>query len=126
LTNPCITQALTRLFDKHRIVFWRDAQREVRAEFNSLDLLEVQLAHREFHTDQTAIWVSDLEPGLSFVRPPKGIATHPHKGASWMLVISPNHSSWPIAARQHRTSSSSPSQCGGPQSQHPLPNRRVK
>jgi len=111
LTNPRITQALTRLFDKHRIVFWHDTQQEFRTEFDSLDLpdvqcitvannefglkyrilreepqqkfllyqdgplpardtdnwlLDVQLAYGEFHTDQTAIWLSDLELGLDF------------------------------------------------------------
>src|SRR5690606_9232329 len=51
LTNPRITQALTRLFDKHRIVFWHDAQQEFRTEFDSLELSDVQcitLANNEF------------------------------------------------------------------------------
>src|SRR5687767_11714816 len=33
-----ISQALTRLFDRHRIVFWTDAKQELRAEFDALAL----------------------------------------------------------------------------------------
>lgn len=106
-----ITQALTKLFDRHRIVFWYDAKRELRADFWALQLadvekleltnnefitkyrilreqpeqkfllyrdgpqpadmenwlLDVQLAHGEFRTDQVAIWLSELELGLEFV-----------------------------------------------------------
>lgn len=111
MTNPKITQALTRLFDKHRIVFWHDAQQKFRSDFDALALpdvqcitvannefgikyrvlreapqqkfllyqdgplpardadnwlLDVQLAYGEFRTDQTAIWLSDLELSLDF------------------------------------------------------------
>lgn len=38
MTNPKITQALTNLFDKQRIVFWYDARREFRADFEALAL----------------------------------------------------------------------------------------
>ena len=30
-----IETALTKIFDRHRIVFWYDAKRELRAEFNA-------------------------------------------------------------------------------------------
>ena len=33
-----IAQALTRIFERHRIVFWYDAKRELRAEFDDLAL----------------------------------------------------------------------------------------
>ncbi|MBN1247608.1 MAG: BREX-1 system phosphatase PglZ type A, partial [Anaerolineae bacterium] len=33
-----ITQALTRLFDRHRIIVWYDAKRELRHEFDAVDL----------------------------------------------------------------------------------------
>ncbi len=33
-----IAQALTRIFDRHRIVFWYDVKRELRAEFDALAL----------------------------------------------------------------------------------------
>jgi uncharacterized protein (TIGR02687 family) len=105
-----IAQALTKLFDRHRIVFWYDAKQELRDDFEALALpgvekleltnneygvkykilreqpqqkfllyregpqppdldnwlLDVQLAHGEFRTDQTAIWLSELELGLEF------------------------------------------------------------
>lgn len=105
-----ISQALSRLFDKHRIVFWYDAKHELRGDFETVSipdvekaeianneyglkyrilreapeqrfllykegpqpedldnwLLDVQLAHGEFRTDQVAIWLSELELGLEF------------------------------------------------------------
>lgn len=36
-----IAQALTKLYDRHRIVFWYDAKRELREEFEMLQLLLV-------------------------------------------------------------------------------------
>jgi len=105
-----IAQALTRLFERHRIVFWYDAKNELRDDFASLSLpgvekleianneyalkyrllreeperrfllyregprpedldnwlLDVQLAHGEFRTDQVSIWLSELELGPAF------------------------------------------------------------
>jgi len=105
-----ISQALSRLFDKHRIVFWYDTKRELGSDFEAVSipdvekleianneyglkhrilreapeqkfllykegpqpedldnwLLDVQLAHGEFRTDQVAIWLSELELGLEF------------------------------------------------------------
>jgi len=105
-----ISQALTKLFDRHRIVFWYDAKQELRDGFEALQLpgveklellnnefgikyrllreqpeqkfllyregpqpadldnwlLDVQLAHGEFRTDQVAIWLSELELGMEF------------------------------------------------------------
>lgn len=105
-----ISQALSRLFDKHRIVFWYDTKHELRGDFEAVSipdvekaeianneyglkyrilreapeqkfllykegpqpedldnwLLDVQLAHGEFRTDQVAIWLSELDLGLEF------------------------------------------------------------
>jgi uncharacterized protein (TIGR02687 family) len=105
-----INDALSRLFDKHRIVFWYDTKHELRSDFEAVSipdvekleianneyglkhrilrespeqkfllykegpqpedldnwLLDVQLAHGEFRTDQVAIWLSELELGLEF------------------------------------------------------------
>jgi len=105
-----IELALTKLFDRHRIVFWYDTKQELRDDFEALSLpgvekleltnneygikykmlreqpaqkfllyregpqpsdlenwlLDVQLAHSEFRTDQVAIWLSELELGLEF------------------------------------------------------------
>ena len=106
-----ITQALHRLFEKHRIVFWYDSKKELRADFDSLQLdgiqkveinnnefglkyrvlreepttkfllykedtqpedlqnwlLDVQLSHGVFSTDQAAIWLADFELGIEFL-----------------------------------------------------------
>ncbi|WP_035236107.1 BREX-1 system phosphatase PglZ type A [Desulfobacter vibrioformis] len=105
-----IAIALTKLFDRHRIIFWYDAKKELRDDFEALSLpgiekielanneyglkykilreqpeqkfllyregpqpadldnwlLDVQLAHGEFRTDQVAIWLSELALGLEF------------------------------------------------------------
>jgi uncharacterized protein (TIGR02687 family) len=108
--NDRIAQALKRLFDRHRIVFWYDAKQELRTDFDAIQLpgvekleltnneygikykllreqpeqkfllyregpqpadldnwlLDVQLAHGEFRTDQVGIWLSELDLGLEF------------------------------------------------------------
>jgi len=105
-----IHQALNKLFEKHRIVFWYDAKKELRADYDALDLagvekidltnnefgvkyrilreqpedkfllyregpqpddmdnwlLDVQLAHVDFRTDQVAIWLAELALGPEF------------------------------------------------------------
>ena len=37
-----IAQALTKLFERHRIIFWYDAKQELRDEFESLELSGVE------------------------------------------------------------------------------------
>ena len=108
--NNRIAQALGSLFDQHRIIFWYDANRELREDFEALSLpgiekielgrndfglkyrllreqpaqrfllyregpepeqlenwlMDVQLAHGEFRTDQVAIWLAELELGYEF------------------------------------------------------------
>jgi uncharacterized protein (TIGR02687 family) len=108
--NQKIEQALAKLFDRHRILFWYDAKRELRDAYEAVSLpgveklelanneygikyrvlreqpeqkfllyregpppddldnwlLDVQLAHGEFRTDQAGIWLSELELGLEF------------------------------------------------------------
>lgn len=110
MSEDKIAQALTRLFEKHRIVFWYDTKHELRSAFDALDLpdvekielvnnefgikhrilreqpeqkyllyrdgsqppdlenwlLDVQLAHGEFRTDQVALWLAELDLGPSF------------------------------------------------------------
>ena len=105
-----IALALSKLFERNRIVFWYDAKRELRLDYEALSLtgiekleltnneyrtkyrvlreqpeqkfllyregpqpadmenwlLDVQLAHGEFRTDQISIWLSELELGLEF------------------------------------------------------------
>ena len=46
-----ITQALSRLFDRHRIVFWNDVKKELRDAFDGLQLEgveKIELANNEF------------------------------------------------------------------------------
>jgi hypothetical protein len=46
-----ITLALNRQFDKHRIVFWYDAKKELRKEFEALnfpDIEKIELKNNEF------------------------------------------------------------------------------
>lgn len=108
--NSKIHAALTKLFDKYRIVFWYDAKKELRKEFEALSLLgiekielnnnefgakyrilrespeqrfllyhegtqpedinnwllDVQLSHGEFRTDQASIWLNELDLGMDF------------------------------------------------------------
>jgi uncharacterized protein (TIGR02687 family) len=110
--NTSIHNALLKLFDRHRIVFWYDTKQELRAEYEALDisdiqkveltnnefgikykvlrespeqkyllyrhgpqpvdldnwLLDVQLAHGEFRTDQAAIWLSELGLGYEYTQ----------------------------------------------------------
>ena len=105
-----IAQALTKLFERYRIVFWYDAKQELRGDYEALALpgidkleitnneyglkyrvlrgeperkfllyregprpddlanwlLDVQLAHGEFRTDQAALWLSELGLGIEF------------------------------------------------------------
>jgi len=47
-----ISQAITRLFDKHRIVFWYDAKQELRQEYDSLWLTgveKIEIQNNEFN-----------------------------------------------------------------------------
>lgn len=51
MSNTKITQALTNLFDKQRIVFWYDTRLEFRADFETLELPgveKIELANNEF------------------------------------------------------------------------------
>ncbi len=55
-----ITQALTRLQEKHRIVFWYDAKKELRGDYETEILYP--LATRHIVTDQG--WKISLDRGL--------------------------------------------------------------
>jgi uncharacterized protein (TIGR02687 family) len=49
--NDHIVQTLTKLFERHRIVFWYAAKQELREEFDGLDLpdvVKVEIANNEF------------------------------------------------------------------------------
>ena len=49
--NDRIAQALTKLFERHRIIFWYDAKQELRSEFDALELPDIEkleLVNNEF------------------------------------------------------------------------------
>ncbi len=49
--NNRIAQALTKLFERHRIIFWYDAKKELRSDFEALELPgieKLELANNEF------------------------------------------------------------------------------
>jgi uncharacterized protein (TIGR02687 family) len=110
MSEDKIAHALSRLFEKHRIVFWYDTKRELRTDYAAVNLpgiekielannefgikhrilreqpeqnfllyrdgpapadlenwlLDVQLAHGEFRTDQVALWLAELDLGPAF------------------------------------------------------------
>jgi uncharacterized protein (TIGR02687 family) len=109
--NDRIEKALSKLFERHRIIFWYDSKQELRSDFETLQLdgvekieinkneftlkyrllreqpkqrfllykegqqpedvdnwlLDVQLSEGEFRTDQSAIWLSELELPNEFI-----------------------------------------------------------
>ena len=55
--NDRIAQALSRLFERHRIVFWYDAEQELRNEFEALSLPgieKLELSNNEYGASNTA------------------------------------------------------------------------
>jgi len=107
-----IQKALTNLFDRYRIVFWYDSKKELREEYEALELsgvkkleidnnefalkyqilrdqpddkfllycegkeptdytdnwlLDIQLAHCVFSTDQASIWAEELGLGIEYI-----------------------------------------------------------
>ena len=108
--NEQVKKSLLKKFNKYRIVFWYDPDKELRADFEAMQLddvekveinnnefglkyrllreepetkfllykegpqpedmqnwlLDVQLAHGEFRTDQAALWAAELELGYEF------------------------------------------------------------
>jgi len=107
-----IQKALTNLFDRYRIVFWYDSKKELRDEYEALELsgvnkleinnnefalkyqllrgqpedkfllyregeepvdytnnwlLDIQLAHYVFSTDQASIWAEELGLGIEYI-----------------------------------------------------------
>ena len=49
--NDRIASALNRQFDRHRIVFWYDAKKELRRDFEAVDLPgveKIELVNNEF------------------------------------------------------------------------------
>ncbi len=83
--NDRISQALTRLFERHRIVFWYDSSKELRDEFDVLDLPEVEKL--EIHNNEYGIKYRILrqEPKQKFLLYREG--PEPENLENWLLDV---------------------------------------
>lgn len=92
-----ITQALTRIFDKHRIVFWYDAKKELRKDYEALnlpDVAKIELLNNEFGVKYRVL---REEPEQKFLLYREG--PQPEEINNWLLDIQLN------AASRKRTKS---------------------
>ena len=80
-----ITQALSRLFDRHRIVFWNDVKKELRAAFDALQLEgveKIELANNEFGVKYRIL---REQPDQKFLLYREG--AQPEKQDNWLLDV---------------------------------------
>jgi uncharacterized protein (TIGR02687 family) len=80
-----ITASLARLFEDHRIVFWYDTARDMRGEFDAVDLpgvTKVEIANNEFGLKSRML---RQEPGSRFLVFNDG--PEPPNAANWLLDI---------------------------------------
>lgn len=85
MSNPKITQALTNLFDKQRIVFWYDARHEFRADFAALELPgvdKIELANNEFGVKHHVLRTQPAQKFLLYRDGPEPEHLH-----NWMLDV---------------------------------------
>ncbi|WP_442596638.1 BREX-1 system phosphatase PglZ type A [Parapusillimonas sp. JC17] len=85
MSNPRITQALSNLFAKHRIVFWYDANGDFRADFESLplpDVTPIELANNEFGVKHRILRTAPEEKFLLFHDGPA-----PAELDNWLLDV---------------------------------------
>lgn len=85
MSNAKIQQALGNLFDKQRIVFWYDARREFRADFEALDLPgveKIELANNEFGVKYRVLREQPEQKFLLFKDGPE-----PEYLANWLLDV---------------------------------------
>lgn len=85
MSNPKITQALSNLFDKQRIVFWYDTRREFRADFSALDLPgieKVELANNEFGVKHRVLRAQSAQKFLLYLDGPEPEHLH-----NWLLDV---------------------------------------
>jgi uncharacterized protein (TIGR02687 family) len=69
MTENRIHQALTRLFGKHRVVFWYDAKKELRAEFEALAIdgvKKIEIQNNEFSIKHKLLRESPKQPFLVY------------------------------------------------------------
>lgn len=80
-----IQQALDNLFEKQRIVFWYDARQEFRADFEALDLLNVEkieLANNEFGVKYQILRLQPLQKFLLYKE-----GAEPEHLNNWLLDV---------------------------------------
>ncbi|MCX6078803.1 MAG: BREX-1 system phosphatase PglZ type A [Chloroflexi bacterium] len=80
-----ITQAITRLFDKYRIVFWYDAKKELRQEYETLLIPGVEVI--ELHNNEFGVKYHILreKPGQKFLLYHAG--PQPDNLNNWLLDV---------------------------------------
>jgi uncharacterized protein (TIGR02687 family) len=80
-----ITASLQRLFDEHRIVFWYDAARDMRSEFDAVDIagvIKVEIANNQFGLKHRML---RQEPNAKFLVFHDG--PEPTNAANWLLDL---------------------------------------
>lgn len=80
-----IAASLRRLFEEHRIVFWYDADRDMRAEFDAADLqgvTKLEIANNEFALKYRIL---RQEPGAKFLLFKDG--QEPRMAENWLLDV---------------------------------------
>ena len=80
-----ITASLERLFDEHRIVFWYDAARDMRGEFDAVDLAgvtKVEIANNQFSLKYRMLRQEPKAKFLVFHDGPE-----PGNAANWLLDL---------------------------------------
>lgn len=80
-----IHAGLTRLFEEHRIVFWYDAARDMRAEFDAADLAgveKVEIANNEFGLKYRMLRQDPKQKFLVFKEGPE-----PAMAENWLLDV---------------------------------------
>ena len=85
MSNAKILQALSHLFEKQRIVFWYDTRHEFRADFESLELPDVEkveLANNEFGVKHRVL---RTQPEQKFLLYRDG--AEPSRVENWLLDI---------------------------------------
>lgn len=84
-----LTIALSRLFDEHRIVFWYDAARDMRGEFEALELPgveKVEIANNEFGLKYRMLREEPKQKFLAFHDGPE-----PEMKDNWLLDLQLSH-----------------------------------
>lgn len=80
-----ITQALVKLFKKHRIVFWYDEEVSLRGDFDAINLPEVEkveLANNEFGLKYRLLREQPMQKFLIFKADPQ-----PEDRDNWLLDV---------------------------------------